>query len=534
MLLVFTLSITLLSCANKHTHPDKTIFRYNQSGGINSLDPAFARDLSTIWATNQLYNGLVQMDEDMQVTPCIAKHYSVDSSGTHYVFLLRDDVYFHNNACFGADSTRPVVAADVVFSFNRLRSPEVASPGKWVLQDVDSLWAQGDSMVHITLNSAFSPFIGVLTMKYCSIVPKEAIAKYGTAFNENPVGTGPFRCIAWHRNEKLVLRKNENYFERDTAGHQLPYLDGVAISFITDQQAAFLEFLKGNIDLISGLDATYKDEIITATGTLKPRYAATFTLSKLPYLNTEYLIFNVDTASTGIQHDVRLRQAINCGFNREVMMAYLRNTIGKPADGGIIPFGLPGTISGRGFTYNPERAKQLLAQLKETYGPLPTLTLTTVANYRDLCEYIQSEMGKLGLTIQVDVVPPANLREQKAQGTLAFFRASWIADYPDAENYLSLFYSPNRSPAGPNYSRYVNPVYDSLYHQARSITALDTRIAYYTQLDSILIHDAPIVPLYYDEVVRIYPKNISGLTGNSLNLLDLRFVRRTTQLQPTR
>ena len=519
------LAFAFASCTSKKSDQNHAVFRYNQSGGINSLDPAFARDLSNTWVTNQLFNGLLQLDNNLHVQPCLAKSYTIDSSATLYTFLLRDDVYFHKNACFGVDSTRKVVASDVVYSLNRLKDPAIAAPGKWVLNDVDSLWAENDSIVKITLNAPYAPFAGILTMKYCSIIPQEAISYYGSAFNENPVGTGPFRFIAWHRNEKLVLRKNEHYFEVDEKGNKLPYIDGIAISFITDQQAAFLEFLKGNIDFVNGLDQSYKDEVLTANGELKPRYAEKYTLAKQPYLNTEYLIFTVDTAQEGPQHDRRLRQAINLGFNRDNMMAYLRNNIGKPAHGGIIPLGMPGNINGHGFTYDPQKAAQLLNEIKATYGTLPELTLTTVANYRDLCEFIQSELGKLGLTINVDVVPPANLREQKAKGTLAFFRASWIADYPDAENYLSLFYGPNRSPNGPNYSRYYTANFDALYQKARAQTDDAKRVELYKRLDSLLVADCPIVPLFYDEVVRIYPKTISGLAGNSMNVLDLRFVK---------
>jgi ABC-type transport system substrate-binding protein len=517
----------VLGCARKHQHSDKFIFKYNEPGGISSLDPAFARDKSTIWATNQLFNGLLQMDSNLRVQPGIAQRYVVDSTGTHYTFYLRPDVYFHKDACFGPDSSRQVLADDFVYSFNRLQDPQLASPGKWTLDAVEDIWSESEVELHIKLKYPFSPFLGVLTMKYCSVVPQEAIEKYGTDFSNHPVGTGPFQFRAWHRNEKLVFNRNPNYFEVDKDGTSLPYANGVAITFITDQQSAFLEFLKGNIDLISGLDASYKDEILTQTGELKERYASDFTLNKQPYLNTEYLIFTVDTAAGASPIDIRIRKAINMGFNRSNMMAYLRNNIGRPADGGIIPYSLPGNISGNGFDYNPDFARRLLEEVKnENNGNLPEVTLTTVGNYRDLCEYIQSELGKLGLTINVDVVPPANLREQKSQGSLPFFRASWIADYPDAENYLSLFYGPNRSPAGPNYSRFYHPTFDNWYAEARTTSNDSIRLLRYQQMDSLIVHQAPIVPLYYDEVVRIYPKQIEGLTGNGLNLLDLRFVKR--------
>jgi len=519
------LASLLSSCGKREKHDDKFVFRYNESGGINSLDPAFARDKSTIWATNQLFNGLLQMDDSLRVQPCIAARYEVDSSGLHYTFFLRDDVFFHKNACFGLDSTRSVKAEDFVYSFKRLQDPNLASPGRWTLDPVEDFWAESATELHIKLKYPFPPFAGVLTMKYCSVVPFEAIEKYGSTFSQNPVGTGPFKLQAWHANEKLVLRKNESYFEKDENGVTLPYADGVAIRFITDQQAAFLEFLKGNIDLISGLDASYKDEILTPEGNLRERYAADYVLQKQPYLNTEYLIFTVDSALQN-NLDKRLRVAINLAINRQAMMAYLRNNIGKPADGGIVPFGLPGNISGTGYSFNIEKAKQLIAEVKAETGNLPQITLTTVGNYRDLCEYMQSELNKLGLTIAVDVIPPATLRELKSQASLPFYRASWIADYPDAENYLSLFYGPNRSPAGPNYSRFYNAQFDVWYEEARKTADNKLRLKRYAQMDSLIVAEAPIVPLYYDEVVRIFPKHFSGLVGNGMNLLDLRFVKR--------
>lgn len=512
------------ACQPSDGNADKFIFRYNESGGIGSLDPAFARDKSSIWATNQLFNGLLQMDENLHIQPAIAHAYKVSEDGLEHKFWLRSDVYFHKNKCFGSDSTRAVRAHDFVYSFQRLQDADLASPGRWTLDIVQEYYAESDTVFIVRLKEPFPPFLGVLTMKYCSVVPHEAVKFYGSSFSVNPVGTGPFAFRAWYANEKLVLNKNPLYFEIDENGKQLPYADGVSIRFIVDQQAAFLEFLKGNIDLVSGLDPGYKDEIISPQGELKTRYQNDFVLEKMPYLNTEYLIINVDTVQNGVLSDVRLRQAINLGFDRKKMILYLRNNIGHAADGGIIPSGLPGSIAGEGYDYNPEQAKELIRQVQQHWGELPLITLTTVANYRDLCEFIQSELAKIGLNIQVDVVPAANLREQKSQGVLPFFRASWIADYPDAENYLSLFYGPNRSPFGPNYSRFFNSHFDDWYMLARQTTEPNIREALYKKMDSLIVAEAPIVPLFYDEVVRIYPKKIMGLRGNAMNLLDLRYV----------
>ena len=233
-------------------------------------------------------------------------------------------------------------------------------------------------------------------------------------------------------------------------------------------------------------------------------------------------------------NDRRIRQAINYGFDREKMMRYLRNGIGAPGCGGMVPPGLPGfdTVADYGYTYNPTRAAQLLAEAGHPHGQgLPTITLSTTSNYLDLCKYIQQQLGLLGLTIKVDVTPPAALREQVAEGKCAWFRKSWIADYPDPENYLMLFYSPNRCPAGSNYTRYSNAKYDKLYRRSKQATDDQERIALYRQMDRMIMEDAPVVVLYYDQVLHFTHKNVHGLRSNAMNALDLRYVTIDKQKQ---
>lgn len=529
--------VAALAACTPHSHDDKQIFRYNESAGIATLDPAFAKDQSIIWPCRQLYNGLVELstvDEDgdsatgqaMQVLPSIAKSWSVSGDGLEYTFTLRDDVLFHKTPLFGTpDSTRRVVAEDFVYSFGRITDPTVASPGAWIFSGVEKVEAMDDTTLRIRLKSPFAPLLGQLGMVYCSVVPREVVEHYGKDFRNHPCGTGPFRFQYWKEGVKLVLRKNEDYFERDEEGRALPYLDAVAVTFIVDRQTVFLEFVKGNLDFMNSLDASYKDEILTPEGRLKEKYAQRIDMSSTPYLNTEYLGFNLEGEESPLK-DRRVRQAINYGFDRKKMMRYLRNNIGTPGEGGFVPVGLPGAATKPLYSYDPERARQLLAEAGYPDGRgLGKIKLATTANYLDLCKYIQQQLGLLGMDIQVDVNPPAALREQIAQGKAGWFRGSWVADYPDAENYLSLFYSPNHSPAGPNYTRFTDKRFDRLYTEARRTTDTARAAQLYGQMDALVMEQAPVVVLYYDQILHFTHKNVSGLRTNAMNTIDLRRVR---------
>jgi len=503
---------------------DNLIFRYNEHAGINTLDPAFSRTLQDNSINNQLFNGLVQLDDELNIKPCIAKNWSISEDAKTYTFNLRSDVFFHKHQLFGKDSTRKVIAKDFEYSLNRLRDEKVAAPGSWVLNKVLDFKAINDTIFQIELNQPFPAFIGLLTMKYCSVVPQEIVDYYGNEFRSHPIGTGPFKFKRWEENVKLVLRKNENYFEKDSAGKSLPYLEAVTLTFLPDKQSEFLQFAQGNIDYVSGLDASYKDEILTAKGKLRELYAKDVNMIRGPYLNSEYLGFYLDSKTPEIQ-SVLIRKAINYGFDRKKMMIYLRNGIGNPANGGFIPIGLAGHSESIGFSYHPEKAKELVEQFKKESGiSNPEITLSTTSNYLSFCEFIQHELEKIGLKINVDVMPEASLRSARSNGKVDWFRSSWVADYMDAENYLSIFYSKNFAPNGSNYFHFKNAEVDSLYNKAFTVIDIEKRKELYTTIDSLAMQNAIMVPLFYDEVVRFTRKNVKGLGINPINLLDLKRV----------
>jgi peptide/nickel transport system substrate-binding protein len=538
VIILIILSFCIISCKqNESFVNNKKIFRYNEAAGITSLDPAFAKDLSNIWACNQLFNGLVQLNDQMEVIPCIAKKWSISEDGKEYTFILRDDVYFHDAPCFKDKKGRRVTASDFKFSFNRIVDPKITSPGLWVFNAVEniensySFSTPNDSVFVIRLKKSFPPFLGILAMKYCSVVPHEAIQMYGVDFRKNPVGAGAFLFKLWKENKKLVFRKNPSYFEKEK-GKQLPYLDAIAISFLVDKQSAFLQFIQGKLDFMSGIDASYKDELLTKTGQLKSKYSNSVQLISQPYLNTEYLGILIDEHKANVKSSPlrfkEIRQAINYGFDRKKMIKYLRNNIGEPGLNGIIPKGLPAYNDSAkyGYTYNPEKARELIKLAGYSTDKPAEISLSTNSEYLDLCKYIQHQLNQIGFDVSIDVNPPAVLREMKAQAKLNFFRASWIADYPDAENYLSMFYSKNFCPNGPNYTHFKNKEFDRLYEKSLAEIDPNKRNMLYRKMDQLIMEEAPVVILYYDQVLRFIQKNVKGLGSNAVNLLDLKRVKK--------
>jgi ABC-type dipeptide transport system, periplasmic component len=199
--------ILFFSFCSKKIETNTNVFRYNEYRNITSLDPAFSRNPQNIWPVNQIFNGLVQLDDSLNIIPEIAKSWIISDDGLEYTFILRDDVFFHKSDYFGKNKTRKVIASDFTFSLNRLKDKNLGSPGGWVLQNVKNYKSLNDSIFKIKLKNPFPAFLGLLSMKYCSVVPYEVVEALGESFSRNPIGTGPFYLKKWNENEKLVLRK---------------------------------------------------------------------------------------------------------------------------------------------------------------------------------------------------------------------------------------------------------------------------------------------------------------------------------------
>ncbi len=518
--------IAFMSCQH-NSQSNQKIFRINQATGIESLDPAFAKSLWMMWHANQLFNRLVENDADLKIKPSLAKSWEISEDRLHYTFHLRTDVFFQENDAFANGIGRKMTAQDVVYSFDRIIDEATNSPGAWIFNDkVDSIKpfeALDDSTFQINLLAPYNPMLNVLSMMYASIIPQEVVKKWGKDFRSHPCGTGPFMLEYWDEGNVVVHKKNNHYWEKDSAGNMLPYLHAIKCTFIDSKASEFLMFMQGKLDFMNGLDASFKDQLLTKKGNLKDAYIGKMKLNKKAYLNIEYLGILLDNSKPNaysLLQNVSVRNAINKGFDKQKLVAYLRNNVGVPAQNGMIPNGLLGfdTNQQKISLYDVAAAKQLLKGIDTK----EQLKLYVPDMYEDRCSFIASQLLELGIHVKIEIIQQGMLREKISQSTAGLFWATWIADYADAESYLSMFYSKNTAP--PNYTRFKNEAFDKLYEASLKEQNEAEKEKQYKAMDKIIREQAPAIPLFYDEVLHFLKPNVQGWESNGLNLISLKKV----------
>lgn len=535
-------------------------FFYNDPDGLNTLDPVAIGARSPWWIGSHIFLGLVDLDSTLAPMPRLAKGWTTSEDGLRWTFNLRTDINFADDQSFPGGKGRRVTAEDVRYSFERVCDPASGTTGFWVfrgkvkgadeyyqsrsqqgatpLEHVSGLQVIDDSTFTIELVSPFPPFLSMLSIPYCYVVPKEAVMKYGADFFKNPVGAGPYRLVEWQKDQRLVLARNPGYYEVDPSGTQLPYLDSVVVTFIKDGKTEFGEFQQGRLDAIATIDPAFVESVIMPDGrNLTPEYAE-YKLLTSNAMSVDYYCFLIDSTAGGAAgspfvNNRDLRQAINYGIDRERIVRYVLHGRGAPGSHGPIPPGTPGYGGVEGYTFDREKAVALLAKAGYPGGKgLPPITLQLASGEKNanIAEAVQDQLAGLGINITLKQVDLSEHRGMMDDGKLAFFRASWQADYPDAENFLALFYTPFMAPRGPNRSRISNRAVDSLYRLGLVPTLTPAeRASIYSQAERIILDEAPWVILYYGINQRLTQPWISGYGVDVLDRLQLTRVRKQQQ-----
>lgn len=543
------------SCSHEPELNPLVTFSYNEPNGIQSLDPAIAGYQAAGWAGTQLYNALVEYDSTLNVVPSLARSWQVDETGTVWTFRLRTDVFFHEDSCFGESKTRRMSAQDVRFSFERILDARTKSTGLWVFRKrllggeefytatkggkypggCKGIQVLDDSTLQLTLVKPFAPFLSLLTMPYCWIVPREAVERYGENFGFHPVGTGPFTFVKWKPDVELVLRRNLQYFKHDSQGRQLPYLEYVHVSFVRDTKTEFLEFRRGKLDFVSQIDPSFASVVLTPQGTLRSEFSG-FVLQQTAAHSVEYYGILLDTScdaakATPLATSPALRKALNYAIDRERIIRYVLNGKGIPAYYGVLPPSMPGFSAGvKGYEYNPDKARRLLAEAGYPNGKgLPDFVLQMGNSQRtaSVGEAVQQMWKEIGVNMELKQVDFPQHLDMVRSAKLHLWRTSWVGDYPDPENFLALFYSAHRSPNGPNTTHVQRSDVDSLYESALSpLLTPQQRYDAYRSMEQVIVEECPWIFLYYNIIQRLVQPTITGLPLDGTDRLVLERVRK--------
>ncbi len=560
---VFGFMFLLLSCGKNEKQDSNAltagkggrnfggILKINETEFLKTLYPPSITDAFSYRIANQVYEGLFKFDPTtLELIPSIAESYSSNAEGTEYTIQLRKGVFFHDNACFTDEKGRELKAQDVAYCFRQLCINSATNQGysifKGVLLGADEIYEASlkgktdlplsgveivnDYAVKIKLTKPNSLFLYNLARPFAYIYPKEAVEKYGLDMRINPVGTGPFFLSSIDENVSVVLIKNPNYYGKDVHGNILPLINAVNIKFIQDKKTELLEFKKGNFDMIYRLPTESIIEILEEMESEKKGEYSQYVLQRTPEMNSQFLCFNT---KSGVYSNKFLRKALSFAIDRNKILDFVLNGEGfGPGTNGICPpsFEKYKTEGIKGYTLNLDSARYFLKKAGFPNGKgLAKLSLqvnTDGERNLNVAIEVQKQLKEnLNIELDIQTVPFAQLVENLTNGKADFFRIGWISDYPHPENFLSIFYGkgvPTTATVAsfPNFTRYTNPAFDVLYEKAISASKEEETYALLKQAEQVLMNDAPVIVLWYDEAFRLLQPNVQNLPNNPMQYRD--------------
>ena len=450
----------------------------------------------------------------------------VSKDGLTYTFKIRKGVLFQDDAAFPGGKGRELEASDFVYSLKRLADSKNQATGWWVLdgklkglnewrtkneklpatnydEEVEGLKAVDKYTLQFILAKPFPQFLYSLAMGFTAVVSKEVVAKYGKEFINHPVGTGPYVLPKFDQGKRITYTKNptfrEKFYPSDAspefqhllgdAGKKLPLVDKVIVNVMVESQPAWLKFNKGEIDYYG----VPKDNFATAVkdNKISPELGNKgISLTISPQLDVTYTGFNFDNK---LFHNTKLRRAMYLAYDEAKANTLFYNNTAFPAQS-IIPPGIAGNIKDYKNPFkgpNIELAKKTLAEAGYPEGKgLPEIIydIPDSTTSRQMGEYFQKQMEQIGIKIKISASPWPEFQAKLKKRSGQMFGIAWGADYPDAENFLQLYYGPNSAP-GANSQNYNDPQFNKDFEKAVKLQDSPERTAMYEKLNKFLAEE---------------------------------------------
>ena len=506
---------------------------------VKTLDPALADDLASRNMAGALFDTLLEYDylaRPYKLKPSMLESMpQMLDNNRSFVCTLRDDLYFVPDKCFGSNDlpARKVKSSDVVFSLLRIADGSLHSPVYWLLRGKVrgiekfyaataavkdqagrfELYAKGvpgleiidDRKFVIHLNSPDARFLYNLAIPYTGIVSEKAVRFYGQeAMADYPVGSGAFKLGEFKRDYSITLLKNPEYREEYFSAAQnpadrrrrLPLADKIICSNIRQNLSAWLLFLQGELEL-SALNKDNAD-LVSGGRTLAPALKKRqISLIENREFEIQYVGFSFTDEK--LKNNLKLRQALTAAYNLPLRIKHA-NDLAIPAIGPIPPgvAGYDKLLAEKMIKYDFKRAEKLLAEAGYPKGIDPAtgraleITFDQSGNstrHRQHGEMTAADWGKLGIKVKVNLNNAARFYQKLRNGEMQTFRLSWIGDYPDAENFLQLFYSKNIG--GSNRAAFNDKEFDRMFERSLSMPDTPERTALYRKMAEYLVAHAP-------------------------------------------
>lgn len=527
------------------------VFKLNEVQDFRNLYPLSVTDVISQRISNQVYEGLVELDQsNLTIKSCLAERWDVNKDATVFTFFIREGVKFHDDPCFPNGRGRDVTAADVKYCFDRICAADPGNKMFWLFKDkviganeyyestlnntpleggVSGIQVIDKNVIEIRLKFPFAGFLNILGHNACWIYPKEAVEEYDMEMRVHCVGTGPFRIKNIKEGEVVFLERNPHYWEIDQFGNQLPYLDGIKVTFNKDKKTEILEFRKMNLDMVYKLPLELVDEVLGDLEEAKKGGNIPFEMQIGPALNLFYYGFQHESK---IFNNIHVRKAFNYAIDRESIVTFTLQGEGKPALYGVVPpFKGWDYEKVNGYNFDVEKAKTHMAKAGYPGGRgFPQLTLQINSDGGDIniqtAEVIQKMLEEnLNIDIEIEVLPMSQHLELVESGKTNFWRSGWIADYPDPENFLTLFYSAHISQESKERSylntfRYKSAAFDSLYETALREIDMSKRFEILRRADQVVMDDAAIMPIFYEENTRLLQMHVKHFPLNAMEYRD--------------
>lgn len=512
-LLILASSLFFLQNLSAEIKGDKEIL---SQGGVyrkplefspKTLDPALSIDKYAVTVIQQVFDGLVQFDQDLNVIPAIAKSWKISHDGLTYTFFLREGVKFHNG--------REVTSDDFIYSFKRIIDSKTKSPAARFLDrvlgfkefregkesHVEGLSSKGKYIFEVRLSEPYSPFLSILAMNKFKAVPREEAEKSGVDYGKFPVGTGPFRFVSMKEGQEIVVEANPDYFEGR------PCLDRIIFKIFhgSPREEIYGKFKERELE----------DSPVPFKEVEEVRSCKQYVFVQKPTLSLRFYGFNT-----------QIEPLKKEGVRRVINLAVPKEEIGRDILKGmthltdrIIPLGMPGyTPAKTGGGYQPQKAKEFLQELGYSGGknvaPIEFWSAAKSELAVKELELVKSHLSQIGISLHIRYETHwPKFQELLSSKKAPMFMYAWYADFPDPDNFLGTLF---HSKSSYNYTAYHNPEVDRLIDKAKTERDYLRRTEIYRKIEEIILEDAPIVPMVNHLLQMVYQPYVRGVEVNAL------------------